>query len=161
MGRIIGITGREFLKVMVLLAIIVSIGSALLLAGCGFPTATKIGKDAYSVNGNTVSVMLEDMTELSEVGGTAAILNDDEQIYVVIVRAGEDEYVVASNQCTHRGKALGYDDEEKQFVCASGKSRFRLDGSIVEGPAEHPLKIYDWHLEQGRLVVYLDDESFE
>jgi nitrite reductase/ring-hydroxylating ferredoxin subunit len=159
MQKIRETTRRKILNVTWLLASIVAIGSTLLIAGCGYPTATGIDTDAYSADGNTVSVMLEKIPELSQAGGSAAIVNDEEQIYIIIVRTGEDEYVIASNQCTHHGKALGYDDKAKQFVCASGKSRFRLDGSVVEGPAKRSLKIYDWHLEQGRLVIDLANES--
>ena len=153
------ISRRDFLKAAGLLAGGAAIGSAGLLVGCGFPTAPEINSQAFTVDGNTVSVILDRVPELSRVGGSTAVVNNDEHIDLIIARTGKSEFVVASNQCTHRGKALGYNDEARQFICASGKSEFRLDGSIIKGPAERPLRIYKWHLEQGNLHIELINES--
>ena len=151
-------TRREFLKVMGLLAGGVAVGSTTFLASCGYPTAPEIDASAYSLEGNTLTVMLGKVPQLSQVGGAAAITNDGDRIYLVIARTGEKTYTVALNQCPHREKPLGYDHQTGFFICASGKSRFRLDGSIERGPAEQPLPVYEWSLEQGRLIIDLSDE---
>ena len=149
------LTRREFLKLMGLLAAGVAIGSTTFLEGCGFPTAPEVGTNAYLLEGNTVKVMLERVPQLSRVGGSAAIMNDKDKIYLIIARTGENRYAVALNQCPHREKPFGYDHQSEIFICASGKSEFRLDGSIVKGPAEQPLPIYKWRLEQETLHIYL------
>jgi cytochrome b6-f complex iron-sulfur subunit len=159
MGVTSEITRREFLKVMGLLAGGVALGSTPFLAGCGYPTAPEIDADAYLLEGNTVTVMLEKVPQLSQVGGAAAIANDREKVHLIIARTGEDKFTVALNQCPHREKPLGYDHQAGHFICSSGKSEFKTDGSIVKGPAEQPLPIYKWHLEQGGLIIDLQDES--
>ena len=83
-----------------------------------------------------MTVMLEKVPELSMVGGYAAIVNDVEQIYLIVVRTDEHEYVLASSQCTHRNKPLVYEHDVRLIRCASKKAAYRLDGSILKGPAE-------------------------
>jgi len=159
MEKINEITRREFLKVTGLLAGGVAIGSMPFITGCGFPTAPEIDADAYSLEGNTVAIRLNRVPQLSHIGGSAAIANDSNRIHLIIARTGEDRFVAALNECPHRERPLGYDHEAGHFVCTSGKSKFRLDGSIVEGSAENPLPIYQWHLRQDRLTIDLANES--
>lgn len=120
--------------------------------------APEIDSDAYSIEGNRVVVVLDKAPELAEVGGSVTIVDDNLPNYLIIARAEETDYVVASSQCSHRGMALGYDHDAKCFRCSSaGKSTFKLDGSVVKGPAEKPLKIYRSSLEQGLLIINLSD----
>ena len=161
MTKMAEITRREFLKVTGLLAGSVAIGSMPFLSGCGYPTAPEIDTDAYSLDGNTVSVMLEKVPDLSRVGGSAAIVDDRAKFNLIIAMTGEDRFVVALNECPHREKPLGYDHKAGRFICASGRSEFRLDGSVVTGPAENPLPLYQGRLEQDRLLIDLENESFE
>jgi nitrite reductase/ring-hydroxylating ferredoxin subunit len=154
------ITRREFLKVTGLIAGSAAIGSMPFLAGCGFPTAPEIDDKAYTFEGN-ISVVLEKVPQLSRVGGSAAILNDSRQIHLIIARIAEDQFVVALNECPHREKLLGYDHDARHFICASGKSEFRLDGSIVARPAEYPLPIYQCRLEGNRLTIDLETNRLE
>jgi len=150
-----GITRRQFLEAAGLLVCGVAIGSAPLLAGCGRQTAPVIGTDAYNVEGNLVTVMLAKVPELATVGGSASITRDSPQVYLVVARTTEDGFVIVSNRCPHKGKAVGYDHEAGHFVCASGKSEFRQDGTVIRGPAERPLRTYNWHVEEGRLLIDL------
>lgn len=149
------ISRREFLKAAGVVVGGIAIGSTALLGGCGYPTAPDISTSAYQRDGDRLSLMLDKAVNLSEVGGSAAIRNDSDGSSLVIARTRKDEYVVASNECTHREKPLGYDHEAELFICASGKSKFRPDGAVVEGPAEKPLRMYKWHLEQGFLIIDL------
>jgi len=155
MSSIFEISRREFLKFTGLLAGSITIGAIPFLTGCGSPTAPKIDAGAYLLDGQTVTVMLEKVPELSRAGDSAAIANDSEDIHLIIARTGEDRFAVALNQCPHREKSMGYNHESEYFICASGKSEFRLDGSIVKAPVETPLPVYTWHLEQDRLVIKL------
>ncbi len=154
-----GISRREFLKATSFLVGGLAIGSTTFLAGCGFPAAPKIDVNAYSIEEDKVIVNLDRVPELSKVGGSASIMHDDERISVIVARFADSDYVVASNQCTHRERPMGYDNENRQLVCSSGKSKFMLDGSIVRGPAEQPLRIYRWSLNQDNLIIDLLDES--
>jgi len=154
-----GISRREFLKATSFLVGGLAIGSTTFLAGCGFPAAPQIDGDAYSVEEDKMIVKLDRVPELSKVGGAASIMHDSERISVIIARLDNSDYVVASNQCTHRERPMGYDSETRQLVCSSGKSKFMLDGSIVRGPAERPLHIYGWSLNQNNLIIDLLNKS--
>ena len=148
-------TRRQFLEAAGLLVCGVTIGSSVLLTGCGSKPAPAIGADAFEVDGNLVTVMLAKAPELATVGGSASITSDSPQVYLVIARTAEDGFVVVSNRCTHRGKAIVYDGETGHFMCVSGKSEFRLDGTVVRGPADRPLRTYRWRVEDGRLIIDL------
>jgi nitrite reductase/ring-hydroxylating ferredoxin subunit len=158
MGKTGAITRREFLKVMGLIAGGVAVSSTPFLTGCGFPAATEIDAGAYSLDGNTVRVILEKVPELSRAGGSAAVANDSDHIHLIIARTGDETFAVALNQCPHKERPLGYDHRTGLFICSSGKSEFRVDGSIVKGPAEQRLPVYPWRLEQGELHIDLPDD---
>lgn len=117
------------------------------------PPTVQIDAGAYFVRDNAITIMLDKVPELSRVGGSTAIVDDSEQVYLIIARTGENEYAVASSQCTHRERPLTYDHEARLLRCSSGKAAFRLDGSIVKGPTDVPLRIYLPHVEQGRLTI--------
>jgi len=160
MEKIIEITRREFLKYTGLLAGSMAIGSTPFLTGCGSTTTSPaIEAEAYLLDGKTVTVILDKAPQLAQVGSSAAIMDDSANVHLIIARTGEDRFVVALNECPHREKPLGYDHESEHFVCASGRSAFRLDGSIVKSPVDTPLPVYPWHLEQDRLIIDLPEES--
>lgn len=146
-------TARGSLRAAGLLVCSAVIGAAALFAGCDYPTAPPIDVGAYSVEGNLATVILERVPQLSGVGGSASIADDNDGVYLVIARTGKDSFAIVSNACTHQGKPLGYDPETGLFVCASGKSEFRPDGTVVRGPAEQPLKVYHWRLERSSLII--------
>ena len=151
---------REFVKTAGLAGagILFASTTSTLLTGCASITyvsqATRIPKDAYTIVNNYVDVELAKVPDLSSVGGSATIEDSDLDNYLLIVRASQDDYVIVSSECTHRGKALGYDHENSRFQCSSlGSSKFKLDGTIIEGPTEKPLKVYNSFISQGLLII--------
>lgn len=114
----------------------------------------EIGADAYTIKGETVEVTLAEVPSLSQVGGAATIVDDALPSYLIIVQPEAGEFVVASSRCTHRGMALGYQHETKEFQCSSGGgSKYNLDGSVAKGPAQEQLKIYPVSIEGGVLII--------
>jgi Rieske Fe-S protein len=114
----------------------------------------EIGADAYTIKGETVEVTLAEVPALSQVGGAATIVDDTLPSYLIIVQPEAGEFVVASSRCTHRGMALSYQHNTKEFQCSSGGgSKFKLDGSVTKGPAENRLRIYPVSIEDGILII--------
>jgi cytochrome b6-f complex iron-sulfur subunit len=146
---LVGVKGRR--RTVAFLA--VTTACVVLLAGCGFAPATETVSGGYSVTGDTVYVRLTLAPDLAQIGGSISIVDDRLPRPMIIARVGAEEYVVASNHCTHNSKPLGYDPEGGVFRCASGKSEFAVDGRVLRGPAEQDLMIYPWSLQDGTLVI--------
>jgi len=78
---------------------------------------------------------------LEKIGGAVkkrfSQLNDGNVI--VIVRISESQFTAFTAQCTHWGAEIGL-PENGIFHCPFHGSQFSTkDGSVVEGPASHPL----------------------
>lgn len=72
----------------------------------------------------------------------------------VLVWKTEDGYAAASATCTHMGGTLRLNLEEQRLECPVHGSRFRLDGTILNGPAEKKLLIYRAEAKGGKLHLY-------
>jgi len=148
-------TRRDFIKATGLFTGGLAVGSLTFLSGCGFPAAPGIDHDAYILDGDHLTVRLDKTPQLSRVGDSAAVIDEKNNIRLIIARTGETKYVVALNECPHREKQLGYDSSSETFLCVTGKSEFKPDGSYVKGPVEAPLRIYRSTLEGKTLIIDL------
>jgi Rieske Fe-S protein len=71
---------------------------------------------------------------------------------VIIVRMGEDEFLVLSSVCTHLGCEVNLPGQRhEEILCECHGSVFRKDsGAVLEGPADAPLR---------RFASEFDDDS--
>ncbi|TMN23199.1 FAD-dependent oxidoreductase [Lentibacillus cibarius] len=53
---------------------------------------------------------------------------------------------VVDTTCTHVGCEVGWNGAERSWDCPCHGSRFSYTGEVIEGPAETPLKRYDYHM---------------
>jgi cytochrome b6-f complex iron-sulfur subunit len=75
----------------------------------------------------------------------------DQQVY--IVRMPEGFYVVSAI-CTHLGCITQWKQDLDLIACPCHGSRFKKDGSLVNGPAPHPLSHFAIRLmPEGDLLV--------
>lgn len=128
------------------------------LGGCA--TFTGVGntpamqKSAYLISGKKISVNLSQVNQLKKVGGSVKIVDEALSDSFIIVRVAEDDYVASSIHCTHRGTEVEFQAEKQMFKCASiGGSEFKLDGTVVSGPAESDLQTYSLSLSGDILVI--------
>jgi len=72
---------------------------------------------------------------------------------VLLVRQGDQVHAL-DDRCSHRGCAL-HDGalEGDTITCACHGSTFRLDGSIVSGPATAPQPRFDARISQGKVEI--------
>jgi cytochrome b6-f complex iron-sulfur subunit len=125
------------------------------LVGAGALGAAGVGTAVTTLRFLEPNVLYEEDTRIA-VGrpediapGTVLVLTRH-KIYVV--RTAEGFYALSS-VCTHLGCMTRYDRELGQVACPCHGSRFRLDGSVQNGPAPRPLPRLQLILERGLVVV--------
>lgn len=61
---------------------------------------------------------------------------------IIVVNSGSDSFMALSSECTHKQCSVTYDKASNKFPCPCHGSVFDADGSVLNGPAESPLKKY-------------------
>jgi nitrite reductase/ring-hydroxylating ferredoxin subunit/uncharacterized membrane protein len=93
---------------------------------------------------------IKTMAELEE--GTLTSARAD-GVAVLLVRTGETVHAL-SDTCSHRGCALHEGElHADTIVCPCHGSTFRLDGSVVRGPATAPQPRYRVRVTDGRVEI--------
>jgi nitrite reductase/ring-hydroxylating ferredoxin subunit len=128
--------------------VIVGTACGCSLLGCkmitGVGDVPELSPDLYRIEDQELSIALDGISELSRVGGSVKITDSQLSDPLIIARLAEGEYAVASLRCTHWGRELEYVPEAQKFRCVSlGHSEFSTDGSLLKGPAEKSLKVYE------------------
>jgi nitrite reductase/ring-hydroxylating ferredoxin subunit/uncharacterized membrane protein len=92
-----------------------------------------------------------DEADVAEGTPTAARANG---LAVVLVRRGQQLYALA-DRCSHRGCSLheGELNPDATLTCPCHGSTFRLDGSIVKGPAASPQPAFDVRTTAGKVEI--------
>ena len=92
-----------------------------------------------------------DEADLEEATPTAARTHG---LAVVLVRQGERLYALA-DRCSHRGCSLheGKLNADQTLTCPCHGSTFRLDGSIVKGPATSPQPAFAVRTNEGKVEI--------
>ena len=73
---------------------------------------------------------------------------------IIIINTG-DGFIALSSICTHQGCAVSYNHENKNLPCPCHGSLFSTSGSVLEGPADSPLKKYELTQEGNLLTIVL------
>lgn len=71
--------------------------------------------------------------------GDSAIVDAEGETFAAF-RAPDGELFAVSNVCTHLGCKVHWNSVETSWDCPCHGSRFRPDGTVIEGPAVHALK---------------------
>ena len=101
-------------------------------------------------NGNmlTVDLASSSNSSLGSDGGSKVIDN------VIIINTGSG-FIALSSVCTHQGCQVSYDHGEGNLPCPCHGSIFSTSGSVLNGPADSPLKTYDVTQEGDILTIDL------
>ncbi|MEO5817354.1 MAG: Rieske (2Fe-2S) protein [Gemmatimonadaceae bacterium] len=79
----------------------------------------------------------------------------DKENEVILSRVGKQVYAFAL-ACPHQNTALRWDGDDNRFQCPKHKSRYRPDGSFIEGRATRSMDRYAVRLASGQVVVDID-----
>ena len=162
-------TRRDFLKLTG------AAGSVFLLAGCsqgegggakrsfldrlqGIPiTQPPQIEGAWTLQGDSLSLDLSKLPELSELGGALRI-EGDALVDPILVVLGEDgNYYAFKNACTHAGRMIDPVAGTMTLECCSvSSSTFDYEGKVLSGPAEGVLTSYALSESDGKLIINLN-----
>jgi nitrite reductase/ring-hydroxylating ferredoxin subunit len=106
------------------------------------PTATATSRAGLNSEIREIPILLIDTPELENVGSVYHFQIDDLDKDLLVVRKSMGTFITVDIKCTHKGCDIGYDAENTCFLCPCHDSRFELDGSVKNGPAEKPITAY-------------------
>lgn len=116
--------------------------------------------ELWTLEGNQVTIRLGDAAALAPVGSAVRLQGKGLGSPVLVVHAGDDEYLAFENRCTHHGRKLDPVEGEREVRCCSiGHARFDYEGNKLGGPAKGPLKKYSVEKQGEDLLVTLDEGS--
>ena len=73
---------------------------------------------------------------------------------IIIINTG-DGFIALSNICTHQGCKVSYDPGNDNLPCPCHGSVYSTSGSVLQGPADAPLKKYELAQEGDILTIVL------
>jgi nitrite reductase/ring-hydroxylating ferredoxin subunit len=79
----------------------------------------------------------------------------DKENEVILSRVGKQVYAFAL-ACPHQNTALRWEAGDNRFQCPKHKSRYRPDGSFIEGRATRGMDRYAVKLASGQIMVDID-----
>lgn len=111
----------------------------------GLPRLLQAGKLALG---------LDKAEKLKKVGGSALLKIKDREL--LFIRDSEDSIHVLDPVCTHKKCTVEYHAEVKKLICPCHGSTYDLEGKVLKGPAEKPLKAFEAKLSEDKIIFSLD-----
>jgi Rieske Fe-S protein len=135
-----------------------------ILSGCeptSLPTpAPRTGNDGNTGNngnggGNSPEGVAFDVSILDADGKSVATdIKGSDGFAILIVRNSATSYTALSMRCTHQSCAVDKSvPVGGPIICRCHGSRFRLDGSVLQGPAASPLASYVTTFDEATKIV--------
>lgn len=105
------------------------------------------------VQAKKVGLKLAQVPLLQKVGGSALVTIKGRDILLV---RNTDKSVAAINpECTHKKCQVAYKPALRGLACKCHKSAFKLDGTVVSGPAPRALETFPAELRGEQVVITL------
>ncbi len=138
---------RRFIQLTVLGSAAAAAGA--LLSGCGAYEVDTLSED--------VDIDLTLYPELESAGDTALVDLEQLGLPLAVTRTGpgEEDFLVTSTECNHRG--CGVERSGEGWKCPCHGATFALDGALRKGPATSGLIRYDFIVEEGVMTVLAAD----
>lgn len=136
----------------VLYGIGIAAATTFVLGGCSDSGASLPAATATTCSGGTcIDLGNGDNSELTSVGGAMVVgIGRDT---VAVIRSSETEVTALSDVCTHEGCTMDYDASASQLTCPCHGSVFSLSGTVLQGPARSPVKVYTASLASNVITI--------
>ena len=123
---------------------------ALALAAIGLPSG-----DAHAMPPRFVAALASHLKDKSYAIPPADGVQIDKDNDVILSRVGKQVYAF-SLACPHQNTALKWDADDNRFQCPKHKSRYRPDGTFIEGRATRGMDRCAVRLAGTAIVVDVD-----
>jgi cytochrome b6-f complex iron-sulfur subunit len=113
-------------------------GTAALVIPATLTSCSKDETEEDNGSNNKVTIDLSDPSNatLLNPGGTKVIGG------IIVANKGSDTYAALEKRCTHDGCTVVYELSTNTFPCPCHGSVFSATGTVLQGPAVLPLKVY-------------------
>jgi cytochrome b6-f complex iron-sulfur subunit len=74
-------------------------------------------------------------------------------LLVIYDPANKAKLLAVNSKCTHKGCAVDWKADAKEFACPCHGSKFKPDGSVAAGPADKPLTAFIAKTEGDSVLV--------
>ncbi|MEY3866675.1 MAG: hypothetical protein RLZZ338_566 [Cyanobacteriota bacterium] len=142
-----------------------AIASSLPVAIAACANAKEGSSVASPTTASSVSTATTEGTTMAQGGGFVVVgslsqLKKDGKIFKekspigpVLVVNPNNNLVAVNPTCTHEGCMVKWETKEQLFDCPCHDAEFGIDGSVKEGPAKKPLKVYTAKIEGDSVLV--------
>ena len=137
---------------------VLALGGASALACLGIGCATgashrNFEPGAQALTGSLLKIPLAELVNIT--GDEALLVKPGSPYPEILIASREGRYLVITSDCTHWGCTVGYNAGVNEWQCPCHGSRFAVDGKVLEGPAEDPLKSAIATVEGDALLIDL------
>jgi len=124
----------------------------------GICCTNMLDNDKWCIKDDKIKLKVSDVPELAETGGAVYLTSPDIGIPVLVLKSQKGEYLAFANHCQHLlGRRLDpVPGEDKLRCCSLLHSEYDLDGKVVKGPANKPVKKYKAELDGDILTITID-----
>ena len=113
-------------------------------------------EDAWTLEGETLTLNMAKLTELDELGGAVRIEGDALPEPILVFQGDDADYYAFKNVCPHAGRKVDPIAGTMEIECCSvSASTFDYAGNVLSGPANAPLQKYATELSGEQLIINL------
>jgi Rieske Fe-S protein len=76
---------------------------------------------------------------------------------VFVIKGSGGQLQTFSNVCTHLSCRVSWREDLNEYICPCHDGHFGKDGSIISGPQPRPLDHYEHKIEDGTLMVRIEE----
>ncbi len=111
---------------------------------------TTVPKTGTTKNG---FVEVGNIQDLDATGRVLHTIEGDNKVLVIRDAENTDTLYALNPTCTHQGCPVDFEQDKQNIFCACHGSTYKIDGSVIKGPASSPLKTYEVKVDGDAILV--------